>query len=80
MTIERLRALYEATPFRPFVIHLADGKVISVRSREFMASAPNGRTIVVYEPEDTMNIVDVLMITKLEIEHASNGGRRRRHV
>ena len=79
MTIARLRALYDAQPFQPFVIHLADGKVISVRSREFMASAPNGRTIVVYEPDDRMNIVDVLMITKLEIEHAS-GGRRRRQA
>jgi len=28
MTIERLKAAHEAQPFRPFVIHLADGRAI----------------------------------------------------
>lgn len=31
MTIEKLRDFYYAQPFRPFVIHLADGREIPVR-------------------------------------------------
>jgi len=67
MTIERLRELYEAKPFQPFIIHLADGREIPVLHREFMANAPSGRTIVVFQPTDQMNIIDLLLVTDLEV-------------
>lgn len=67
MAIERVRALYSAQPFRPFVIHLADGREIPVYHREFLSSAPSGRTLVVFQPDDTMNIIDLLLVTDLEI-------------
>jgi hypothetical protein len=78
MTIEQIRRLYEAQPFQPFVIHLADGREIPVPSREFMAAAPNGRTVVVYQSDSTANIVDLLLVTDLEVKPASNGVRRRK--
>ena len=79
MTIERVRELFNAQPFQPFVMHLADGREISVHHREFMAMSPSGRTVVVYQPDDTMNIVDLLLVTDLEI--SANGkasGKRKR--
>lgn len=80
MTIEQLRAAYEAVPFRPFVIHLADGRHVPVMSREFMLTVPSGRTIVVCQPDDTLNVIDLLLITDLEIRPSANGsGKRRRH-
>lgn len=78
MTVEQLRNAYNAQPFQPFVLHLADRREIPVLSREFIMAAPSGRTIVVYQPDDTMNIIDLLLITDLEFKPASNGGRRRR--
>ena len=36
MTIEQMRAAYQAQPFLPFVIHLADGREIPVVHREFI--------------------------------------------
>lgn len=78
MTIEQVRDAYEAQPFRPFVIHLADGRQVTVHSREFMAAAPSGRTIVVYQPDDRMHIIDLLLVTDLEIKTRSNGVKRRR--
>ncbi|HJT35686.1 MAG TPA: hypothetical protein VJ783_26900 [Pirellulales bacterium] len=78
MTIEQIRNYYNATPFQPFAIHLADGRHIAVPSREFMASAPNGRTIVVYQPDSTANVIDLLLVTDLELKPAANGARRRR--
>lgn len=78
MTIEQLRNLYNAQPFVPFIMHLADGREIPVRSREFMASAPNGRTVIVYQPDNTFNIVDLLLVTDLEAKPAENGARRRK--
>ncbi len=77
MTIERLRDFYDAKPFKPFIIHLADGREISVRHRDFMMAAPSGRTITVYQPDDSLNVIDFLLVTDLEIA-AINGRRKRR--
>jgi hypothetical protein len=78
MTIEQRRAVYNAQPFRPFVIHLADGREIPVQHREFFMTVPSGRTIIVAQPDDTVNIVDLLLVTDLEIKPVANGGGRRR--
>ena len=67
MTIEQMRRLYEAKPFRSFVIHLADGRHIAVHHPEFMASSPSGRTVIVYQPDDSFNIIDLLLVTDLEV-------------
>ena len=72
MTIEQLRNFYNAQPFRPFVMHLADGRDIPVHHREFIMTAPSGRTISVYQPDDTLNIIDLLLVTDLEIKPTTN--------
>ncbi len=76
MTIDRLRDVYQAQPFRPFTMHLADGRRIPVRHREFLMPSPSGRTVVVYQPDDSLNIVDMLLVTDLEIK--PNGGTSQR--
>jgi len=78
MSIEKVRELYDATPFQPFVIHLADGRELPVLYRDFMMAAPSGRTIVVMQPDDSMNIVDLLLVTDLEIKRTGHAGRRRK--
>jgi hypothetical protein len=79
MTIEQLRNVYNAQPFQPFVLHLADGREIPVLHREFIMTVPSGRTIFVVQPDDTSNIIDLLLVTDIELMPAQNGsGRRRR--
>jgi len=78
MTIERVREFYDAQPFRPFVIHLADGRAIPVRHRDFMMAAPSGRKIVVQQLDDSLNFIDLLLVTDLEVAGQTNGARRRR--
>lgn len=79
MTIEQLRAAYQAQPFRPFIIHLADGRHVPVQHREYILTVPSGRTIVVCQPDDTLNIIDLLLVTDLEVRPSTDGtGRRRR--
>ncbi len=77
MTVDKLRSAYSAQPFQPFVIHLADGRHIPVLSREFIMAVPSGRTVIVCQPDDTLNIIDLLLVTDLEIKPASNGSRKR---
>jgi hypothetical protein len=79
MTVDRVRELYQAKPFQAFTVHLADGREVQVKSPEFMSFSPSGRTIAVHEPDDSLRIVDLLLVTELHV--AANGGstgRRRR--
>ena len=55
MTAERLHDLYRSRPFRPFVIHLADGRKITVQHHEFPAIGPEGRTVLVYQSEESFD-------------------------
>ena len=78
MTIEQIRNVYNAQPFQPFVIHLADGREVPVRHRDFMMAVPSGRTIFVCQPDDTLNIIDLLLVTDIELKPVGNGSRKRR--
>ena len=59
MTIDRLRELYNARPFRRFVISLGDGRKVPVYKRDWMLLAPSGRTIVVVQPDDSVSMINV---------------------
>ena len=74
MTIEQLQAVYNAQPFRPFALHLADGRSIPVAHRDFMMTVPRGRTIVVAEPDGRLHILDLLLITDIDIDIEPTGG------
>jgi hypothetical protein len=75
MTIEQMRQLWKAEPFQPFTIHLADGRHLKVKHQEFLAMSPSGRTAIVYQPDDSFNVVDLLLVTDLEV--TPNGTARR---
>lgn len=77
MTIERFRELFEAEPFQPFTIHLADGREVPVVHREFIAAAPTGRTVAVFQPDDRLNIIDLLLVTDLEIKPPTGSASKR---
>lgn len=68
MTVKEVRNLYEARPFKPFILHLADGRAIPVEHPELMLPAPSGRTIFVYQPDDSFNIIDLPLVTGIEIK------------
>jgi hypothetical protein len=76
MTIEQLRAVHMVQPFRPFTIHLADGRSLFVSHREFLSQSQSGRTAIVSTPDDSHGIVDLLLVTSLVVgpqTAASNG-------
>jgi hypothetical protein len=74
MTLDRLKELHHARPFRPFKMHLADGETSTVTHPESLAYSPSGRTIVVVAPDDSTQIVDLLLVSRIEV--AGNGRRR----
>ena len=76
MTIEQVRRSYNAQPFRPFTMHMADGRAIRVEHREFLAMSPTGRTVIVYQPDDSFDVVDLLLVTDLKVKAKPNSNRR----
>jgi hypothetical protein len=78
MTIEAVQKIYDAQPFAPFVIHLADGRKFPVEHREFIALGPRGRTIIVYHADESFDVLDLMLVTGLHTKarNARNGGRK----
>ena len=79
MKADEIRKLLHAQPFRPFVIHVADGGRLVVKHEDFVALSPSGRTMLVYRHNkaDDYQVVDVLMVTRLETA-ARNGATKTR--
>jgi len=76
MTGGEIRKLFEGTPFLPFRVHLANGKSVDVPHPDFMHLSPTGRRLIVDRPDDTFEIIDVLLVTSLETL-SQNGSRPR---
>jgi hypothetical protein len=78
LTIEKLREVHKAQPFRPFELHMADGRSLRVDHPEFLATSPSGRTAVVYLPDDRLEIVDLLLVSSIGLGNGSPGEREAR--
>ena len=71
MTIQQLRAAHKATPFRPFKVHMADGRHFHVPHPDFLSMSPSGRTIIVYQENEDFSILDLLLMTEIEMTPAN---------
>ncbi len=67
MTVEQLKNVHGAKPFRPFTVHMGDGRSFRVDHPEFLLRSPSGRTIVVHQPDDSFSVLDLLLVTELEV-------------
>jgi hypothetical protein len=65
MTTDQLWSMIRTIPFRPYVIHMADGRQVSVSHPEAIAYS-GGRTAVVVLPDDRFEIIDLLSVASLE--------------
>jgi hypothetical protein len=72
MTTEQLRRYKDARPFRPFDIFMADGRRLTVPHPELIMLSPSGRTIIVGMPDDTFEIVDLLLVTSLKVSEIAS--------
>jgi hypothetical protein len=75
MTVEQIRHFRNATLFKPFDIHLADGPAITVDHPDCLAVTHTGRTIGV-AVGDVIEVIDLLLVTCLKPH--SNGRPRRK--
>lgn len=67
MTIQQLRAAHKATPFRPFNVHMADGRHFNVPHPDFLFMSPSGRTVIICQEGEEFSILDLLLMTEIEM-------------
>ena len=79
VTIEQLRATVKAQPFVPFTVRLADGRKYDIDHPDFIASHPQGRTIIVFKPGNNgdLEILDLLLVVGIEVHHSRQQQRRK---
>ncbi|MGA3067099.1 MAG: hypothetical protein ABSF29_09655 [Tepidisphaeraceae bacterium] len=76
MTTDALYKLHVARPFAPFALRLADGQRMPVEHPEMLAYSPKSRLATVYFKDGSFELVDLLLVTGLEVK--SNGHKHRR--
>ena len=72
MTIQQPRDAQRANPFRPFTVHMADGRAFPVPHPDFLSMSPTGRTVIIYQEDDEFSILDLLLMTKIQIVQAAS--------
>jgi hypothetical protein len=75
MSPDQLRQLHAARPFKPIELFLADSRSLTVNHPEQLSFSQSGRTIAVARPDDTIEIVDMILV--VSIKPKPNGTHRR---
>jgi hypothetical protein len=71
--------MHAERPFKPFEIHFADSRTLTVEHPEMLSQSQSGRTIAVAHPDDTIEIVDLLLVVSIKpVSNGSPGRGRRR--
>lgn len=71
MTIEQLANVHHAQPFRPYTIHMGDGRSFFVKHPDFLSRSPSGRTVIVHQDDDRFGILNLLLVTELQVHPSS---------
>jgi hypothetical protein len=79
MTINQLRKLHQAQLFQPFRINLADSRSLVVAHPELLAINEGGRTIIVVTGDENLyEVVDLLLVTSLEVLNGHPRAQKKR--
>jgi hypothetical protein len=67
MTVEQFKTALDLQPFRPFTIGMADGRTFPVAHPDFVAQSPSGRTVIVLQPNESYSVLDLPLMTELQV-------------
>jgi hypothetical protein len=76
MTTEQFQATLHQNPFQPFIIRMADGRAFEVRHRDFVSRSPSGRTVIVHHDNENYSVLDLLLMSELEVQGANGQSAR----
>ncbi len=70
MTSATIRNAMHNQPFRPFTLHMADGRAFTVTHPDFIAVSPTGREAVFSDEEGGVHVIDILRILQIFVPPA----------
>jgi len=68
VTKEKIRAMRNASPFVPFVIHTSKGEAVRVREPGLILAASTAPRVIVQERGGRLHFINLELITSLEKE------------
>ncbi len=74
MISDQLRLAQQAVPFQPFTIHLPNGRQLHGPHRDFISVSPTGRMATVYREDGAASIIEVRLMTGLEMHRTDASG------
>lgn len=81
MSKDELVSYHDKRPFRPFAIHLTDGRSFDVHHPEFLARSPDASTLIYWFDLGRREEIDSHHITSLEQlpeKTTTNGPRKKK--
>jgi hypothetical protein len=76
MTTEQFQATLHQNPFLPFTIRMADGRAFDVPHRDFVSRSPSGRTVIVHHENENYSVLDLLLMSELEVQRTNGQSTR----
>lgn len=46
---------------------MVDGRAVTVSRPDFVMISPNGRTAIIFEPDDSYSVVDLMLMNELDV-------------
>jgi len=71
MTLRLLYAFQQASPFVPFLLHLADGRVLPVTRAGFLMPGDDSERVVMFIPPGITEFVDPALVVSARIMDAA---------
>lgn len=65
MTLKTLRETRDIAPFKPFDIHLADGRVLPVITTDHLLFMPKNPEFIVVLPDGSFRIIDPAQVVSV---------------
>jgi len=78
VTTDDLKAVLDERPFRPFSVHMPDGRHLAVPTAHFMSIRPDSSLVFLWNLDNAgYSLINVDQIVRLEFEQAveTAGGR-----
>lgn len=75
MRAEEIRKAQKAEPFKPYALRMADGREYKVPHPEFLVMTPDGRTVIVVSPDNSVTILDGMLITAMHFDKPGRNGK-----
>lgn len=66
-TANQIQLGLKAQPYRPITIHLSDGTAFTIDHPEFAIVSPLGREMIVYEADDSANLIDMRQVVRVRV-------------